>query len=201
MIHLLKNLMCFLFLWLCPTLHGMSSSHELIFYEDQNLPIRDAIKRIAKASGKRVLFGSDIKGTSSFSIIGVPWRKVLDSFSKVHNLSINELNHEIYVQNNRSMEIPNLFSETKQVNSVERVIDPISESNNSKKKAINNELEIKGVSGSHNNLKAIVDYKGRNQTWSVGNIIDEKYRVLKIEEDGLTLLDLDKNNELIVKFY
>ena len=185
----------------CPILLSMSTSQELVFYEDKNLPIRDAIKRIAKVSGKRVLFGSDIKGTSSFSFSGVPWRQVLDSFSKVHHLNINESKEVIFIQNDRSIEIPHNLVKTKQDKSLKRAIDSRIESNKFGKKDINNELEIKGVSGGHNNLKAIVVYKGRNQTWSVGNIIDEKYRVLRIKEDGLTLLDLGKNDELIVKFY
>ena len=201
MIQLFKNLTCILFLLSCPILLSMSTSHELVFYEDKNLPIRDAIKRVAKVSGKRVLFGSDIKGTSSFSFIGVPWRQVLDSFSKVHHLNINESKEVIFIQNDRSIEIHHNLVKTKQDKSLKRAIDSRIESNKSGKKDINNELEIKGVSGGHNNLKAIVVYKGRNQTWSVGNIIDEKYRVLRIKEDGLTLLDLGKNDELIVKFY
>ena len=49
-------------------------------------------------------------------------------------------------------------------------------------RAIDSEIEIKGVSGSQNNLEQL-SIQGRNQTWSVGNIINEKYRVVKDEEE------------------
>jgi len=185
-----------------PTFYSMSSSNELVFYEERNLPIRDAINHVAKVSGKKILFDSEINGTSSFSITGIPWRRVLSSFLKVHNLNINESNDTIFIQKNNSLQVEKKVSEMKRNNLFDSRIDNhLKEHNLAGEKSIDNELEIKGVSGSDNSLKAIVSYRGRNQTWSVGNMIDEKYRVLKIEEDGLTLLDLNKNDEVVIKFY
>ena len=184
---------------LSQTLYSMSTFNELVFYEKSNLPIRDAITHIVKTSGKRVVFDSQIEGTSSFSINGVPWRNVLNSFLEVHNLSINESKHAIFIQKDHlSEKVKNLSLTKKDDVSNSRKLSSVVKSS---KVNFEDELEIKGVSGSNKNLKAIVNYRGRNQTWSVGNVIDAKYRVIKIEEDGLTVLDLNRNDEVIVKFY
>ena len=202
MIRLVKTISYSLFMLLTPILYSMSTSNELIFYKERNLPIRDAISHVAKNSGKKVIFDSRISGTSSFSINGIPWRQVLDSFLKVHNLSINESRHALFIQENNPLETIQKFSESNKGDLLNSKLDSsLNKGLESNEKTIDDELEIKGVSGSHKNLKAIVNYRGRNQTWSVGNMIDKKYRVVKIEEDGLTLLDLSKNDEVVFKFY
>lgn len=202
MIQIIKTITLVCIASLSSTVYSMNTSNELVFYEEQNLPIRDAIQNVVKVSGKRVLFDSEIKGTSSFSINGVPWRRVLNSFLKVHNLIIDESQDAIFIHKKNSSETLQNISKKKQADPLvsstrESVLAP----NGLHKDTIDSEIEIKGVSGSQNNLKAIVLYKGRNQTWSVGNIINEKYRVVKIEEDGLTLRDLNKNDDLTIKFY
>ncbi len=196
--HLFNIVTCILFVSISQTLFSMSTSNELIFYEDRNLPIRDAIKNVVKNSGKRIIFDSQVDGTSSFYIKGVHWRQVLESFLKVHDLKINESEHTIFVQKNLLKEgsLKPLVTEIKNKTDLlpDNVLDKTADT-------IEKELDIKGISGSFNNLKAIVNYRGRNQTWSVGNTINAKYRVVKIEEDGLTLLDINENNKLMVKFY
>jgi len=196
--HIFNIVTCILFVSISQTLLSMSTSNELIFYKDRNLPIRDAIKNVVKNSGKRIIFDSQVEGTSSFYIKGVPWRQVLESFLKVHDLKIHESEHTIFVQKNflkeGSLE-PLAVERKKKIDLMpDNVLDKTSD-------AIEKELDIKGISGSYNNLKAIVNYRGRNQTWSVGNTINTKYRVVKIEEDGLTLLDINENNKVMVKFY
>ena len=123
-------------------------------------------------------------------------------FLKVHDLIIDESRDAIFVHKKNSSETSQNVSKQKQVDPlVSSIRESVLASNDSHKETIDSEIEIKGVSGSQNNLKAIVLYKGRNQTWSVGNIINEKYRVVEIEEDGLTLRDLNKNDDLTIKFY
>ena len=202
MIQIIKTITLVYIASLSSAVYSMKTSNELVFYEEQNLPIRDAIQNVVKASGKKVLFDSEIKGTSSFSINGIPWRRVLYSFLKVHDLIIDESQDAIFVHKKNSSKTSQNVSKQKQVDPlVSSIRESVLASNGSHKETIDSEIEIKGVSGSQNNLKAIVLYKGRNQTWSVGNIINEKYRVVKIEEDGLTLRDLNKNDDLTIKFY
>tara|TARA_Y100000589_G_scaffold324386_1_gene360486 strand:- start:1325 stop:1855 length:531 start_codon:yes stop_codon:yes gene_type:complete len=176
----------------------MSTTDDLIYYEDQNLPIRDALANIIKNSGKKIIFDSQINGTSSFSINGIPWRKVLESFVQIHDLKVDESEHTIFVQKKYfKKKSPEPLKIQEKIETDLRSDQKLSDSVD----LIERELDIKGISGSYNNLNAIVNYRGRNQTWSVGNTIDAKYRVINIEEDGLTLLDLKKKNELMVKFY
>ena len=82
MIQIIKTITLVYIASLSSAVYSMNTSNELVFYEEQNLPIRDAIQNVVKASGKKVLFDSEIKGTSSFSINGIPWRRVLNSFFK-----------------------------------------------------------------------------------------------------------------------
>ena len=97
MIQIIKTITLVYIASLSSAVYNMNTSNELVFYEEQNLPIRDAIQNVVKASGKKVLFDSEIKGTSSFSINGIPWRRVLNSFLKVHDLIIDESRDAIFV--------------------------------------------------------------------------------------------------------
>lgn len=151
----------------------------MIFASDTAVPLRFALEKMANQSNKRLLFENDLSGSVSYSLNGVFWREALELLLKVNQLAKEETDKSIFFY--KKTQTPISFSKTNQ-NLVKTSKDlPDVEAK------LQDRVKISGISGSENNFLAIVNYNGHNQIWSQGKLIDGKYKVIRIENTGLTL--------------